>query len=427
VTSPALALYLAFSRRAAGFASRKLERRLEQGKEDAARIGERRGEPGQPRPRGELLWFHAASVGEVLSIQELIRRLGEEDDRLNFLVTTGTVTSARAVANRLPDAAIHQFAPLDVAPWIGRFLDHWKPDIAIWTESELWPAMLTETHARGIPMLLLNARMSARSFRRWRLVLPLAARHLLRLFRAVQAQDELTASRLTALGLPADRLAVTGTLKEGSSALPFDEAERAELAGVIGRRAVWLAASTHPGEEEAVSRAHREVMRRAPRTLLILVPRHPERGAELAETLRAEGWRLAQRSAGEPLKPDTEVYLADTLGELGLWYRLAPISFVGGSLVPVGGHNPFEPAGLGSAIVHGPHVTNFRDIYDRLTEAGASRLVRRPDDLAAAIIELLAPDKVAALAHAAWETCSSGTEVTDRAIELIFNHLGTDP
>jgi 3-deoxy-D-manno-octulosonic-acid transferase len=270
----------------------------------------------------------------------------------------------------------------------------------------------------------MNARMSARSYRRWRLM-PGAARALLRLFQAAQAQDDVTATRLARLGLPRERLAVTGTLKEGSSALPFDEAERAEFARIIGRRTVWLASSTHPGEEEAAARAHREVLRRAPRTLLILVPRHPERGAEIAAELREHGWRTAQRAAGEPLRPDTEIYVADTLGELGLWYRLAPISFVGGSLVPTGGHNPFEPAALGSAILHGPHVANFRDIYDRLTAAHASRLVRTPAELAAAVVDLLAPDRVATMAHAAWETCSSGAEVTDKAIELVFDSLGT--
>ncbi len=399
-----------------------LRRRLAQGKEDTTRLDERRGRPGLPRPPGRLVWFHAASVGESLSLLEVIRRLHEHDAGLNFLVTTGTVSSATVLAARLPPRCLHQFAPVDIRPWVRRFLDHWRPDLAIWTESEFWPAMLCETHARGIPMLLLNARLSERSARRWRW-LPGAAQALVSRFAAVQAQDDLTAQALRRLGVAAARIAVTGTLKEGMPPLPCDEAERARIARQIAGRPVWVAASTHDGEEALVARAQDQAARSVLRLLLVLVPRHPDRGAAIAAALEAEGHRVARRSVGALPGADTSIYLADTLGELGLWYRLAPTSFIGGSLVDRGGHNPFEPAALGSAILHGPYVRNFADIYARLSAAGGARLVRDAGSLATAVAELAQPDRRAPMAYAAWEVASSGAAVTDKALALILDHL----
>lgn len=424
--SIALGGYLAFSARAVPFAERKLAQRLKIGKEDEARLDERRGIAGLPRPDAPLIWFHAASVGESLSLLELIRRMSEERPELRFLVTTGTVTSAGVMASRLPEVAFHQFVPLDALPFVRRFLDHWKPDLAVWTESELWPALITETHARGIPMVLINARMSKASHDRWRFLHGMV-RSLLRRFDYAHVQDDITAMYLRRLGMPSWRLAVTGTLKEGAAALPCDEAERSKMAQRLSGRPAWLAASTHEGEEKTVIEAHNMALRSNPRLLLILVPRHPERGDEVAELLQAGGWSFARRTADELPEADTQVFLADTMGELGLWYRVAPISFVGGSLVTVGGHNPFEPAALGSAILHGPYVTNFVDIYRRLTEAKAARLVSSADTLAAAVNDLQNPDRAAAMANAAWEVSSSGAEVTDKAMELLFDKLDNGP
>ncbi|MEM8631322.1 MAG: glycosyltransferase N-terminal domain-containing protein [Pseudomonadota bacterium] len=418
----ALSLYRSFSRNSEGWATRKLAKRLAEGKEDPDRIAERRGEASSARPKGELIWFHAASVGEALSILELISRLGEEDTVLNFLVTTGTVTSAEILSTRLPDRTVHQYIPLDVLPFVTRFLDHWTPDLAVWTESEFWPTLMSETHARGTPMILLNGRMSRKSFQNWKWMKG-SARELLSQFAAAHVQDAQTADYLSTLGMPAHRITVTGTLKEGSAALPCDEDERTALVGLIGSRPVWLVASTHPGEETIAAKVHREVSRRSPRMLLIMAPRHPERGDELAEFLRKDGWRLAQRSKNEDPGPDTQIYLADTLGEMGLWYRIAPVSFVGGSLVEIGGHNPFEPAALGSAILYGPHVDNFRDIYARLAAAGGARLVATPTSLEQAVAELASPDRAAQMAHAAWEVCSSGAGVTDKALELLMDQI----
>ncbi|MEM9318093.1 MAG: 3-deoxy-D-manno-octulosonic acid transferase [Pseudomonadota bacterium] len=421
--SPALNLYLAFSARFTGTYERALQRRLAAGKEDPARLNERRGLSERARPEGPLVWFHAASVGESLSLLELTRRLGEEEPDLHILVTTGTQSSADVMASRLPDHAMHQFVPLDARAWVQRFLDHWRPDLAVWTESELWPAMIVETADRGIPLLLVNARMSKRSFDRWRLLFRGMVRALLRRFNAAHVQDAVTAGYLSRLGLPGERMEVTGTLKEGAAALPHNEAERADFVERLGGRPVWLAASTHVGEEPAVLDAHARALLNNPRLLLILAPRHPQRADEIAGTLAARNWRVARRSADEPIDADTKIYLADSMGEMGLWYRISPISFVGGSLEPIGGHNPFEPAALGSAIIHGPYVTNFADIYQRLAEARAVRLVSGADDLAQAVNDLLSPDRAAAMANAAWEVSSAGANVTDRAVELIFDWL----
>ncbi|MEM7640995.1 MAG: 3-deoxy-D-manno-octulosonic acid transferase [Pseudomonadota bacterium] len=420
--SAVLSAYLAVSNRASGWAERTLRRRLADGKEDPDRLDERRGIASLPRPDGRLIWLHAASVGESVSLLEMLRRMGEERPDLNFLMTTGTVTSADVLRGRLPDRAIHQFVPLDVAPWMRRFLNHWTPDLCVLAESELWPTLILETADRNIPIALINARMTAASHRRWRRA-GSAGKILLNKIAHVQAQESETADRLISLGLPAARLEVTGTLKEGSAALPHDENERLRLAAAVKGRPLWVAASTHKGEEEMAARAHKQALQSWHRLLMVLVPRQPARADGIYQGLRASGWKVSRRSTGEPIGPDTQIYLADTMGELGLWYRLCPVSFVGGSLVDVGGHNPFEPAALGSAILHGRYIRNFADIYARLSDAKAARLVRDPAGLGTALTEVLEPDVAARLAHGAWEVCSTGAEVTEGAMDLLFAML----
>lgn len=405
-----------------GFAERKLQARLEAGKEDPVRVGERRGEASQPRPKGVVIWFHAASVGESLSLLLLIDQLLDDFPDLNVLVTTGTRTSAEVLEARLPAQIIHQFVPLDVGPYVHRFLEHWKPDVAVWTESELWPNLITQTAARGTKMMLLNARMSKTSHDRWRW-LPSAAKAILRRFGCIFAQDEATALYLRRLGAKRDTLHVIGSLKESSGALPHDEAERQRFVDMLKTRPVWLAASTHAGEEKIAAEAHVMALKSSHRLLLILAPRHPDRAPQIAEMLRGEGLNVAIRSEGREPDPSTQVYLVDTLGEMGLWYRLAPATFLGGSLVNIGGHNPYEPAALGSAIIHGPFVTNAPDIYSRLDEAGAAIAVCNADELGKAIIDTLEPHKAAALAHAAWEVTSSGAGATERALSEITEML----
>ncbi|MEM1129058.1 MAG: 3-deoxy-D-manno-octulosonic acid transferase [Pseudomonadota bacterium] len=422
----ALSAYLALTSRAEGWGRRKLEKRATGGKEDPERLDERRGIASLPRPDGQLVWLHAASVGEALSLLEVIERLRKVKPDLQLLVTTGTLSSAKLLQARLPREAVHQFVPLDIMPFVVRFLDHWKPDLAIFTESEIWPCLITQIHARGIPLLLLNARLSETSLSRWRW-LGGALSALLKRFTAIQAQDDTTAMALRRFGYPPERIAVTGTLKEGTPPPPCDEVERQSMTSALDGRPVWLAASTHPGEEVVAADAHAIARKSALRLLLIIAPRHVERGAEIATDLRQKGWRVAQRSASETLEADTQIYLADTLGEMGLWYRLAPISFVGGSLSTDGGHNPFEPAALGSAILHGPNVQNFRDIYTRLDMAGAARTAANAEALAHEVLTLLQPDRAAPMAYAAWEICSSGADVTDKALALILDHLPPDP
>ncbi|MBP7002483.1 glycosyltransferase N-terminal domain-containing protein [Amaricoccus sp.] len=421
-----LALYLALSRRAGGLGRRVLRRRAAEGKENPERLGERMGIAGVARPEGRLVWFHAASVGEAVSLLELLRRLEAGRPDLTCLVTTVTLTSAELLAARLPERVIHQFVPLDVAPWVARFLDHWRPDLAVWTESEIWPATLVAVSRRGAPMLLINARISLRSLKRWRMARGMA-RALLTRFDRILAQDDLAAEHFAELGADPDRIEVTGSLKEGAAPLGHDEAERARLGRALAGRPVWLAASTHPGEEEVAAAAHVAARRKLPMLAMILAPRHPARGDEVAALLRARGLVVAQRSKGEPLTADVDVYLADTLGEMGLWYRIAPVSFVGGSIAEVGGHNPFEPALLGSAILYGPHVRNFADGYERLAAARAALRVRDAEELAVVLAETLAPDRAAAMAAAAWDAMSDGAEVTDRVIEVLGAYLDRAP
>jgi 3-deoxy-D-manno-octulosonic-acid transferase len=416
--SPMLALYLTASRWMVPLANRKLASRLAEGKEDPDRINERRGIASQARPSGELVWFHAASVGESLSLLDLIESLIDERPDLNVLITTGTRSSADLLESRLPDQTIHQFVPLDARPFVQAFLDYWKPDVAIWTESELWPALIHETRERGIEMISLNTRMSQDSYRKWLRVRG-AARALLGKFDLFLTQDRVTAKHLLRLGAPAKRVRINGSLKESSGALPHDEQERQEISTALETRPVWLAASTHPGEDEIAAEAQRIARRASPRLLLIIAPRHPERGPAIAETLRQAGWRVALRSEGTQPNAVIDIYIADTLGEMGLWYRIAPLNFLGGSLVNIGGHNPYEPAALGSAILHGPHVANAKDVYDRLDEAGAARVVKDARSLGEAVIELLEPHRSAAMAHEAWEISSQGAQAAEAAFSEI--------
>jgi 3-deoxy-D-manno-octulosonic-acid transferase len=364
-----------------------LDHRLRRGKEDGGRLGERFGVASQPRPDGALVWVHAASVGESLSMLPLIERLRRDHPGITVLMTTGTVTSARLMASRLPDGALHQYVPLDRRPWVRRFIDHWRPDAVLWVESELWPNALAEIKARGVPLALVNARMSPRSFRGWRRF-PRAARTLLGHFDLCLAQSEDDAAHLTALG--AKRVLCRGNLKFAAAPLPADEMELARLSRAVGRRPVWLAASTHPGEETVVAEAHAALRRRHPDILTIVAPRHPARGAEIAAELGRTGRPVARRDASEPAARETEFYVADTMGELGIFFRVARVVFVGGSLVPHGGQNPLEPAKLGCALVFGPHMFNFRAIVEELAAARAADTVRDAIGLSDVVGGLLA-------------------------------------
>jgi 3-deoxy-D-manno-octulosonic-acid transferase len=427
----ALALWRAAGMVAAPLLPLWLEQRARRGKEFPARLGERRGIAGLARPAGRLLWLHAASVGESLSALPLLAALRHARPQISVLVTTGTVTSARLLAQRLggPEAApdrsgampaspwaLHQVAPLDVAPWCGRFLDRWRPDAAVFVESEIWPAMLSALRQRRIPAALVNARLSERSARRWRRAPGLAA-EALSTFSVILAQTRADAARLSALAGRA--VTSPGNLKHAAPPLPADPAEQARLAARIGRRPVWVAASTHPGEEEEVLAAHRAALASVPDLMLILAPRHPERGAAVAALAAAAGFAGPRRSRGED--PDGPVWVADTLGELGLWYRLALGAFLGGSLVPHGGQNPLEPARLGLPVAFGPHTGNFAEVAAALLAAGAATRVGDARSLTAWIQRLVSDGSWRAHAGAAAAAAAGrGAEALDLTLAALL-------
>ncbi|MET4100814.1 3-deoxy-D-manno-octulosonic-acid transferase [Roseovarius sp. MBR-78] len=365
---------------------RGMRRKLEAQGTDPARWPERLGHATQPRPEGRLIWFHAASMGEAASVLPLIAHWGTVQPDTEFLITSGTATSAAMLARRLPKRCRHQFAPLDTRPALGRFLRHWRPDAGIFVESELWPQMLRQTARAGVPLALVNARLSDRSARGWARA-GRTARHLMGHFRLIHCQDARTEANLRALGLDLARQGPN--LKALSGALPVDQGARAALEGLIGARPVWLAASTHPGEDEIMLDAHSRLLAHLPEALLILAPRHPERGAALEGLIAARGLHGARRSIGAQPSAQTQVYLADTLGEMGLWYALCPLTCICGSFTPVGGHTPYEPAHAGAAILHGPHYANFAEVYPALDACGAGREVADGADLAAALSHLL--------------------------------------
>ena len=381
-----LTAYRAATALAAPVIAHHLRGRLRRGKEDAARFTERLGQPSRPRPAGPLVWMHAASVGESLSMLPLIDALKQRHPEISVLITSGTVTSAGLLAERLPAGTCHQYVPVDRMPYVTAFLDHWRPDLALWAESEFWPNLLTLSAARGLPMVLVNGRVSPESFAKWRRW-PGFARRILGCFDLCLAQAERDAERLRALG--AANVVTAGNLKFAVPPLPVDAAELERFTGMLGGRPCWLTASTHPGEEEMIWAAHRRIAERHPGLLSVIVPRHPERGAGIATQLEALGARVARRSAGQPISVETDIYLADSIGEMGLFFRAAPVSFMGKSLVDLGGQNPIEPARLGSAVLFGPHMWNFPDVTRELVDAEAAETVTDPEDLAARVSALL--------------------------------------
>ena len=398
-----------------------LRRRLANGREHPERFGERLGHHSIARPLGSLVWCHAASVGEALSVLPLIARFREAYPDWSVLITTGTLTSAEIVAQRAGEGIIHQFVPVDRPGAVARFLDHWQPNLAIWVESELWPNLIRQTSARGIPMALVNARMSEKSAKGWQRW-PRAIRQLLGAFDIVLAQSAEDARRLMRLG--AARVQTLGNLKTAAPPLPVDDRELRSLRAIIGDRPVWLAASVHPEEIEDIASVQRYLNLQWPDFLTIIVPRHPERGVEWASRYFSESG-VSLRSAGD--WPDKKAYIADTLGELGLFYRLAPIAFVGGSLAPIGGHNPLEPARLGAAILLGPHCHNFREVSHGLRSAGGAHQVDDATELANAIAALHKDRSLGAgMIEAAARVAAAETSVLEHVVNAIAQILPAD-
>lgn len=420
-----LAVYRGLTELGAPLIDMYMRRRMDNGKEDPNRIAERRGIASRERPDGPLAWVHAASVGEAQSALSLITKMLRERIDLHILVTTGTVTSAKLMAERLPPRSFHQFVPVDRYRWVERFLDHWEPNLAVWIESEFWPNLIAQTAARNIPIALANGRISSKSAANWRM-LPGFIGDIVGAFRLCLAQTEEEAARFRSLG--AAPVKCVGNLKFSAAALPVDEDDLATVRQQIGRRPYWLAASTHPGEEALSAEVHRILRKRFAGLLTLIVPRHPARGQKIAEEIVSSDLRISRRAAGNGIAAADDIHLADTLGELGLFYRLAEIAFVGGSMAQHGGHNPLEAAQLDCAILHGPDMANFKTVAQQLTEAKATTEIHDAASLANAVAKFLQDNEARNdAASAAADVARSNASVVDSVIEELKPFLDALP
>ena len=417
--SLALLAYRLATRALEPLAPRLLDARVKQGKEDPRRVDERLGIAGLPRPPGDLVWLHGVSVGETLSLLPVVERFRKARPDLTVLVTSGTLTSAELLAQRLPEGVIHQFAPVDAPGAVAAFLDHWRPSLGVFVESELWPNLIGAAKARNIPLALVSARITRKSAEGWARF-PGAAREVIGAFDRIMPQDTVSADRIQAMGGRTDGLV---NLKLSGGALPHDTTAFTALSAAIGDRPVVVAASTHEGEEIAIVRALDRV---SERLCLILVPRHPERGPEIATALTRDGYRFVQRSQGAVPNAETDIYVADTLGELGLFLRLADVVVMGGSFgsflgrEPWGGHNPLEPARLGKPAITGPDAANWREVTEALTAAGGLAVVASPGDLPGLVAPLLAdPAAARAMGDRARRAAADAGSGLDRLWETL--------
>lgn len=369
-----------------------LKRRVQKGKEDPARLGERDGIASQPRPDmtsgGKMIWLHAASVGESQMLMPVILRILSEHPSFHIVITTGTVTSAELLAQQLPKNAVHQYAPADHPKAIENFLTHWQPDLAIFAESELWPNMIMQSKARGITLALINARMSASSIERWGKRGKKSGAALLGCFDLILAADTATANGLS--WLTGREIEAAGNLKDAAPALSADKGELKNMKTAIGRRPVWCAASTHAGEEQLIGDAVLQIKASKPKSLLILAPRHPERAAEVKDLLTQKGLNVLRRSSHHLPTDKTDVYLVDQIGKMGLVYSLSQTAFIGGSLLDgLSGHNPLEPARLNCAIITGTYISSFADTYMSMFTFEAADRVLSPDELAPTVLKYM--------------------------------------
>ena len=361
-----------------------IKRRALKGKEDPARQGERFGQASEARPQGLLVWMHGASIGETTMLLPLINKVLATYPAAHILVTSGTVTSASIMAERLPARALHQYVPLDTPKAVSAFLDHWKPDIAFWAESEIWPNLITQTQARDIPMALINARMSDKSIKGW-FKRQASAKTLFGAFDIILAANEETANGLS--WLLGQEIECSGNLKDAAPKLPINESELNKLQAQIGDRPIWCAASTHKGEEEIIIAAHDEIKKSHPSALLILALRHPGRRSEVMPLLSGADYIL--RSKQTSIEPSTSILLFDTIGEMGIAYSLSDISFVCGSLVKgLMGHNPLEPARFKNAVLTGGHIASFADSYMQMFAFDAATRILSPKMVGSTVSEL---------------------------------------
>ncbi len=401
---------------------RYIEKRKKIGKEDVKRFNERVGRPTKPRPAGRLIWLHGASVGESISMLPLINRLLEIYTDAHVMVTTGTTTSAEVMAKRLPERAFHQYLPIDNPVFAARFIRHWQPTIALWFESEFWPGMLSTIKRRNIPLILINGRISNKSFKRWQ-QFDFVIKEILDCFTACLGQSEEDAYRLRALG--AKDAMCLGNLKYAGLPIPVDEEKKKEIQDEIGERPVWLVSSTHSDEEAKIGRYLKELSAKHEGLLTIIAPRHPTRGVEIRDILQDKyQLKTALRSANEKIQPETEVYIADTIGEMGIWYELCPIVFIGGSLIPHGGQNFMEPSRCRDAVIVGPHMHNFTDAMNRAKRADGIIQVDETVDLIDMVDQLLSnKELLEAKRSLAYNWATSEAKVLDGIAEKIQGYM----
>ncbi|MQY41076.1 3-deoxy-D-manno-octulosonic acid transferase [Epibacterium sp. SM1969] len=421
--TPLFHLYGAAVRLIAPLALRKVVSKLRSYGVAENRLSERKGVASLPRPTGRLIWFHAASVGESLSILTLVNHLGAQDDTLEFLITSGTPTSAELIEQRMPPRCRHQFPPLDTPAFVQRFLDHWQPDLAVLVESELWPNLIVQTRATGCPLVLLNARLSAKSVAGWQ-KRPRTAEFLLSQFTLFLTQNQTTADNLKAIGAPDARIKPGSNLKALAAPPPVNPELVEQVRTALNGRPAWVASSTHKGEEEIILAAHDQLLYSHPDLCLILVPRHPERGDAVEALIAEANQNYNRRSRGALPQPDAKIYLADTLGETGSWYALCPRVFLGGSLQKIGGHNPFEPAHHGCAVTTGPGYFNFAETFDEMIADGAASKIKNAETLARQI-DLWLRDEVALkqAQTAARAFISRQSDLLEQTADLLLEQL----
>lgn len=400
---------------------RYINKRKENGKEDVKRFNERIGRPALKRPEGKLVWLHGASVGESVSMLPLIQKIIETYPNIHVMVTTGTVTSADVMNKRLPERAFHQFIPIDNPIFTTRFVKYWHPDVVLWFESEFWPAILSSIRRKNIPLILINGRISNKTFKRWQ-QFDFLSKELLSCFTLCLGQSEEDAYRLRVLG--AKDAICLGNLKYAGLPLPIDEEKRNELLTQINNRPLWLASSTHNDEEVKVTKIHQRLLAKFPDLLLIIAPRHPNRGQEITDELHKLNIKTALRSANEKITTATNIYIADTIGEMGLWYDIANLVFIGGSLIPHGGQNFIEPSRVRDAVIVGPYMHNFTDAMNRAKKADAIMQINDTVELEELVSQLLEnKDLLEAKRSLAYNWATSESKVLDGIMDKVKGYI----
>lgn len=396
---------------------RYINKRKENGKEDVKRFNERTGRPLLKRPEGKLIWLHGASVGESVSMLPLIQRVLETYPDAHVMVTTGTVTSADVMNKRLPERAFHQFIPIDNPIFTTRFVKYWHPDVALWFESEFWPAMLSSIRRKNIPLILINGRISNKTFKRWQ-QFDFISKELLSCFSLCLGQSEEDAYRLRVLG--AKESLCLGNLKYAGLPLPIDQKAKADMQQQIGNRPLWLASATHDDEEVRLAKIHKRLAEKVPGLLTIIAPRHPQRGEDILKKIQDLGLNASLRSNEEPIAKSTDIYIADTIGEMGLWYDLAKIVFIGGSLIPHGGQNFIEPSRVRDAVIVGPYMHNFTDAINRAKKADAVMQISDTTELEELVLQLFQQKELLeAKRSLAYNWASSEARVLDGIVDKV--------